>query len=186
MGVLSVVALGWWRSVDRQPGGVEVRGPSSRDVAEGVPADGHPSLVALSPGDDESWEVDVAALDDLPPSTLTLRWIAADDTVTTVQTADLPAIDSGDGVLATFPIREAPVGDVGVTAVVATGEQQLGAGFVAIRATDNGLVVAPTLGLLDQAELDADRAAGRIDEAEYQRRLSELHRVPGSEDSVVQ
>lgn len=124
----------------------------------------------------ESACVVVEAIDPVPPATITLyRYANGVDTVSAE--ADIPALKNGEQAASELAVGETLVGDVGLTASVSVGDRSVGSIFLAVRATEHGLVTAPSLGLLDDSELRSDLEAGRLSEAEYQVKLHELNQV---------
>lgn len=144
--------------------------------AEGLHASTVVSLELGSSG--ESACVVVEAIQSVPGATVTLHRYA--DGVDTVSAeAAIPALEEGERAARELAAGGTFVGDVGLTASVSVGDEGIGSMFLAVRSTEHGLVTAPSLGLLDDAELSADLEAGRLTEAEYQVKLHELHQVGG-------
>ena len=118
----------------------------------------------------------VEAIDSVSAGTVTL-YRYADGVDTVGAEAATPALERGDRVARELAVTEDFVGDVGLTASLSVGDSSIGSTFVAVRATEDGFVTAPTLGMLDDAELRADLDAGRLTEAEYRAKLSELNQA---------
>lgn len=124
----------------------------------------------------ESACVVVEAVVPVSSGTVTLfRYANGVDTVSAE--AAIPALDRGERVARELAVGEKFVGDVGLTASMSVGDAAIGSMFLAVRATEHGLVTAPTLEMLDDAELRADLEAGRLTEAEYRVKVIELHQV---------
>lgn len=124
----------------------------------------------------ESACVVVEAIDSVSRAKVTLRRYA--DGVDTVSAeAEIPALARGEQAASELAVGDAFEGDVGLTASISVGDEAIGSVFLAVRATEHGLVTAPSLGLLDDAELRADLEAGRLTEAEYQAKLHDLNQV---------
>lgn len=123
----------------------------------------------------------------LPPSSLRLyRYQGGLDTDAHLSSETaLPEIAAGDHVVRTLPVGDPLTGDIGFSPAVEIGGEYVASTFLAVRASDGRLITAATMDSLDEAVLEADFEAGRLTEREYRRRLYELLRVPGSEDSVV-
>jgi hypothetical protein len=151
-----------------------------------VVADGSADGVSLTLQEDRWARIVVDARTSTPAATVLLwRYEVADDSSVVVAQQTIPALAEGEQMVCTLPIGAAWAGDIGLSASVDPGGESLGTMFLAVRSTDGRTVTAPSLSALDDAELTADLDAGRISEEEYNRRISELHRAPGSEDSIV-
>ncbi|WP_162799251.1 hypothetical protein [Nocardioides sp. 616] len=125
----------------------------------------------------ESVCVVVQANGPLPEATMRLSRFTADEVDVLAAEAALPALGEGESAARELAVGEELVGDVGLTASVSVDGESIGSTFLAVRFTEHGFVTAGSLGLLDDAELLADRDAGRLTEAEYQEKLHELHVV---------
>lgn len=157
--------------------------PKDEPTAEGTAADVSVALDASG----RQVQVAVTAVEAMSASDLTLyRYQGATDSQgSTPSKVTLPALSAGQRAVRTLPVGQQLVGDTGLSAAVAVGDRMMGSGFVAVRPTGGRVVSAATMGGLDEAELEADRDAGRLTAREFHRDLAELHVVPGSESSKV-
>lgn len=129
-------------------------------------------------------EVTITPRQAVPGATLRLTTSSGDRELSRAESA-LGDLRPGETLTRSVALSTPPAGgEVGIVAGVVAAEHYLGSRFLAVRAHQGGLVSAPAFGLLDDAALAADRAAGRLTEQSYRQRLAEVHKAPGSAGAV--